>query len=217
MSTGLQSRTHRLPQPVRGCQGTRHLRRAEHIAWTWSQEPERFYVVMERRSPDKPSGTRTARFDPTRPTKHRSGNPGTGRSVPPVAAHSRPVRALRIKDAYLNSGHSSRRWPQRIWRDPLGGKFREISDQQFRRDNFQPVAGLRSRPVGRQPACRCGDWKAPPCSIVVGSVSPLRSSISNSGASWGETPLSPVRSMLSWTFRIFAAPGQLSHSPEDVL
>jgi TonB family protein len=34
------------------------------------------------------------------------------------------------------------------------------------------------------------------------SVSPLRSSISNSGASWGETPLNPVRSMLSSSHRM---------------
>jgi protein TonB len=37
---------------------------------------------------------------------------------------------------------------------------------------------------------------------VIGSVSPLRSSISNSGASWGDTPLAPVRSMLSSTQRM---------------
>ena len=85
--------------------------------------------------------------------------------------------------------------PQR--RQPLRATFSrgldEFRTSSFRRPSSQPVAGLRSRHVGKT-ACRCGDWKAPPCPIVVGSVSPLGSSISNSGASWGETPLSPVRS-----------------------
>src|ERR1700722_14948684 len=40
--------------------------------------------------------------------------------------------------------------------------------------------------------------KAPPCRIVIGSVPPPRSPILNSGgASGDETPLSPVRSVLS--------------------
>ena len=90
-------------------------------------------------------------------------------------------------------------------RQPLRATFSrgldEFRTSSFRRANFQPVAGLRSRPVGKT-ACHCGDWKAPPCPIVIGSVSPLRSSISNSGASWGETPLSPVRSMLSSSQRM---------------
>lgn len=59
-----------------------------------------------------------------------------------------------------------------------------------RRANFQPVARFRGQPVGKT-ACHCGDWKAPPCPIVVGSGSPLRSSISNSGVPRGETPISP--------------------------
>ena len=85
-------------------------------------------------------------------------------------------------------------------------RFERIKGQEFRTSSFrrascQPVAGLRSRPVEKT-ACHCGDWKAPPCPIVIGSVSPLRSSISNSGASWGETPLSPVRSMLSSSQRM---------------
>src|SRR5580700_11050024 len=77
----------------------------------------------------------------------------------------------------------------------------ELRTSSFRQANFRPVAGFRSRLVGK-PAGHCGDWKAPPCSIVIGSVFPLRSSISNSGASRGETPLGPVRSMLSSSQRM---------------
>src|SRR5271157_5545245 len=33
--------------------------------------------------------------------------------------------------------------------------------------------------------------------MMLGCVSPVRSAFVNSGASWGETPLGPVRSMLS--------------------
>ena len=51
-------------------------------------------------------------------------------------------------------------------------------------------------------ACQCGDWKAPPCPIVIGSVALLRSSISNRGAIPGERPPSPVRSMLSSSQRM---------------
>ena len=75
-------------------------------------------------------------------------------------------------------------------------RFERIKGQEFRTSSFrrascQPVAGFRCRPVEKT-ACHCGDCKAPRCPIVIGRVSPLRSSISNSGASRGETPLCPV-------------------------
>ena len=79
--------------------------------------------------------------------------------------------------------------------------YASISHQQFQAGQFPARCRTGSRPV-ETTDCHCGDWKAPPCPIVIGSVSPHSSSIQNTGASWGETPLSPARSMLSGSQRM---------------
>ncbi len=95
-----------------------------------------------------------------------------------------------LKVRIAHGRHSGAKWGYQKPAVRRVAKLQEFRTSGFSRANVQPVAGFRGRPVGKT-ACHCGDWKAPPCPIVIGLVSPLRSSISSSDASWGEAPLSP--------------------------
>ena len=76
-----------------------------------------------------------------------------------------------------------------------------ISDQQFQAGQF-PASCKAPQSTCRKDSLPLRRLES--TTIVVGSVSPLRSSISNSGATCGEGLLSPVRSMLSGSQRIAA-------------
>ena len=94
MSTGLQSRIHRLPQPVRGYQGTHHLRRAEYTARTRSgccgacfhRNPpvwiDKFYVAHGAAVPGHGTWCSNNWFRPKFVIGRPIGRSANGRSVP---------------------------------------------------------------------------------------------------------------------------------------